>query len=374
MYKNRKSPILGNILTMTEMKMRVIFYMPVVYGSVADRIKWVKENKFRGELIYNIIDTEKLGCDVIPSPTKLYSIADKRLYVYNTWQFLRLAGQYDVIYSPYYQGLEWLVYMRAIGLFRKKIVVWHHSPIEKPKKLLAKWKQKLFFHGCDALLFFTDKIKQLSVNKGCPTGKMHVVDWGPDMAYFDMIRPPKYTECKGNYLMSGSDSRDFDSAMEAFVSLPNVEFDVCPPSDELYQKYRNTSENTHLFQFEKNNKGYEKIAQKTAGCKAVIIITKPIPGRKLPSGLTSICEAVALGKPCIITDNPYFSDEMRNAGFALFVKVGDVEGIRMAIKMLEENPVLRLKMSEAALAYARMHSSENTAKQLVEIFKGVMRK
>lgn len=354
------------------MKMRVLFYMPVIYGSVADRIKWVKEKKMRGELIYNIVDTEKLGCDVIPSPTKLYSIADKRLYFYNVWQFIRLSNRYDVIYSPYYLGLEWLVFLRALGLFRKKIVVWHHNPVEKPQKLFSRWKQNLFFHGCDALLFFTDKIKQLSVGNGCPTEKMHVVDWGPDMDYFDMIRP-LYAECKGNYLMSGSDSRDFDSAMEAFVSLPNVEFDVCPPSDELYEKYQSASENTHLFKFENNNKGYEKIAKKTADCKAVIIITKPIPGRKLPSGLTSICEAVALGKPCIITDNPYFSDKMRNAGFAIFVKVGDVEGIKRAIRTLEENPALRSEMSDAALAYARKYSSENTAKQLVEIFKTVMK-
>lgn len=60
---------------------------------------------------------------------------------------------------------------------------------------------------------------------------------------------------------------------------------------------------------------------------------------------------------------------MRHAGFAKFVKVGDVEGIRNAIVELEENPQLRLRMSEAALAYARKYSSENTAKQLVEIFK-----
>lgn len=347
--------------------------MPVVYGSIEDRILWVKNKKMRGELIYNIVDTESIGCEVIASPTKHYSIANKKLYAYNTFRLLLLSNRYDIIYSPYYQGLEWLIYLKSLGLFRKIIVVWHHTPIERPKRFWSRWKQKRFFHGCDALLFFTDKIKQLSIGNGCPTEKLHVIDWGPDMLYFDLIRV-QYSECKGNFLMSGSDSRDFDSAMKAFVSLPNVEFDVCPPSNELYEKYQGTSDNTHIFKFEKNNKGYEKIAKKTSECKAVIIITKPIWGRKLPSGLTSICEAVALGKPCIITDNPYFSDEMRNAGFALFVKVGDVEGIKTAIKTLEENQQLRLKMSEAALAYARKYSSENTARQLVEIFKSVMKK
>lgn len=354
--------------------MRILFYMPVVYGSIEDRIAWVKNKKMRGELIYNIVDTEKLGCEVLASPTKYYGIADKRLYIYNTFKFLCLSKKYDIIYTPYSQGLEWLIYLKAVGLFRKKIVVWHHNPIEDvPKKFLSRLKRKLFFRGCDALLFFTKTLRGLSLNKGCPSDKMFVVDWGPDMEYFDNIRL-KYSTCKGNYLMSGSDSRDFESAIDAFSKESAISFDVYPPSDKLYEKYRSRYDNIQVFKLEHNNVGYEKVAKATADCKAVIIITKPLRGRKLPSGLTSICEAVALGKPCIITDNPYFSDEMRHAGFAKFVKVGDVEGIRKAIVELEENPELRLQMSEAALAYARKYSSENTAKQLVEIFKSVLKK
>lgn len=347
--------------------------MPVAYSTLADRLSWVKQNKFRGELLYSVVETEKLGCSISVPDTKRYGVASKKLYLYYTWKLICTSNQYDIIYSPYYQGLEWLIYLKAIGLFRKKIVVWHHNPIEdEPKKFLSRLRRKLFFRGCDALLFFTKTLRGLSLNKGCPSDKMFVVDWGPDMEYFDNIRL-KYSTCKGNYLMSGSDSRDFESAIDAFSKESAISFDVYPPSDKLYEKYRSRYDNIQVFKLEHNNVGYEKVAKATADCKAVIIITKPLRGRKLPSGLTSICEAVALGKPCIITDNPYFSDEMRHAGFAKFVKVGDVEGIRKAIVELEENPELRQQMSEAALAYARKYSSENTAKQLVEIFKNVLK-
>lgn len=355
-------------------KIRVLYYMPVAYGTLQDRLSWVKEHKFRGELMYCILDTEKYGCKVLAPDTKRYGVASKKLNIYYTWQLIRTAKQYDVVYSPYYQGLEWLIYLKAIGLFQKRIVVWHHNPIEEaPMKFLSRLRRKLFFRGCDALLFFTKTLRELSLSKGCSSDKMFVVDWGPDMAYFDNIRIA-YSQCKGNYLMSGSDSRDFETAIDAFSEELAIHFDVYPPTEELYVKYRNHYDNIQVFKLEHNNVGYEKVAKATANCKAVIIITKPVPGRKLPSGLTSICEAVALGKPCVITDNPYFSDEMRHAGFAKFVKVGDVEGIRKAIVELEENPELRLQMSEAALAYARKYSSENTAKQLVEIFKNVLMK
>ena len=93
--------------------MRILFYMPVVYGSIEDRIAWVKSKKMRGELIYNIVDTEKLGCEVLASPTKCYGIADKRLYIYNTFKFLCLLAKYEIIYTPYFQGIEWLIYLRA---------------------------------------------------------------------------------------------------------------------------------------------------------------------------------------------------------------------------------------------------------------------
>lgn len=348
--------------------------MPVAYSTLADRLTWVKQNKFRGELLYSVVETEKLGCSISVPDTKRYGVASKKLYLYYTWKLICTSNKYDIIYSPYYQGLEWLIYLKAIGLFRKKIVVWHHNPIEdEPKKFLSRLRRKLFFRGCDALLFFTKTLRELSLSKGCSSDKMFVVDWGPDMEYFDNIRL-KYSTCKGNYLMSGSDSLDFESAIDAFSKESAISFDVYPPSDKLYEKYRSRYDNIQVFKLEHNNVGYEKVAKATADCKAVIIITKPVPGRKLPSGLTSICEAVALGKPCIITDNPYFSEEMRHAGFAKFVKVGDVEGIRNAIVELEENPQLRLRMSEAALAYARKYSSENTAKQLVEIFKNVLKK
>lgn len=347
--------------------------MPVAYSTLQDRLSWVKEHKFRGELMYCIIDTEKYGCTVWAPETKRYGVASQKLNLYYSWQLIRTAKQYDVIYSPYYQGLEWLIYLKAVGLFRKKIVVWHHNPIEDvPKKFLSRLKRKLFFRGCDALLFFTKTLRELSLSKGCPSDKMFVVDWGSDMEYFDKIRI-EYSQCNGNYLMSGSDSRDFETAITAFSKDSNISFDVYFPTDELYTKYNHKYTNINTFTLERNNFGYEKIAQVTANCKAVIIISKPVPGRKLPSGLTSICEAVALGKPCIITDNPYFSDKMRNAGFALFVKVGDIDGITNAIKTLEDNPYLRKQMSEAALSFAKKYSSMNTAKQLVDIFKTIMK-
>lgn len=347
--------------------MKVLFYMPISYGTLQERIDAISNHRMRGELLYCVNDLKKNGCEIIVPHIPCGCMTSKKYNKNICKNLIRLSKKYDVIYSPYFQGLEWLIYLRALGLFKKKIVIWQHSPIEERKTFLGRIKQKFFYAGCDRLLFFTNVIKELSLEKCVPIYKMEVLDWGPDMGYFDRIRID-YRKCiRQPFLMSGSDSRDFESPIKAFSKIPSINLNLYPPTKNTISKSVPISENIHLSHLEHVIDGYNKMALATANCKCVLIITKPVPGRKLPSGLTSICEAVALGKPCIITDNPYFSDEMRNAGFAIFVKVGDVEGIKTEVMRLENDDELCHKMSAAALAYARKYNSETMAKSLSKI-------
>ena len=72
--------------------------------------------------------------------------------------------------------------------------------------------------------------------------------------------------------MSGSDSRDFESAIDAFSKESAISFDVYPPSDKLYEKYRSRYDNIQVFKLEHDNVGYEKIAKATADCKFFIVM------------------------------------------------------------------------------------------------------
>lgn len=56
-------------------------------------------------------------------------------------------------------------------------------------------------------------IKNSKKDEGCELGTRYV--------FFDLKRVD-YSRCEGNYLMSGCDSRDFETAMSAFVSLPKL--------------------------------------------------------------------------------------------------------------------------------------------------------
>lgn len=344
--------------------MRVLFYHPVANGSVEERIERIKRHTFRGELLYGASELPKYECQLIWPPTKLWGVNTLKHRLYYTFWMLFHQRQYDVIYSAYFNGLEWIIMLHGLGLFRKRIVVWHHSPINRALSWKRRLKQKIFFKGINSVLFFTESLKQVSDKDIIPEQKMHVMQWGPDMNFYDSNRVEYERLEGGNYLMSGSDSRDFSTCEMAFAGL-DVGIDIYPTKDAP----RINSDNITYHYLKHDNDGYLAMAKATAFCKAVLIITKPLANRKLPSGLTSICEAVGLGKPCIITDNQYFSDDMRNAGFAIFVRVGDVNGIRLAVNRLENDPQLRKQMSCSALNYARNHSLDLMTKSLVGILE-----
>lgn len=109
--------------------------MPVYAGTLQDRFERIAQGTYRGELLYGSPELRSLGHDVIlPPPIK--SEGRKRL-VEVMKQLWSMRRQYDLVYTPYFNGLEWVILLHGMGLFRKKIVVWHHSPIERSKSFLA---------------------------------------------------------------------------------------------------------------------------------------------------------------------------------------------------------------------------------------------
>lgn len=357
---------------MKRTNLKVLFYQSIRKGSesISERFSQIREHKYRGELLYGAVNLEHYGLKVFLPNNKSWGIG-KRSMIKIAWYMLLNQRHYDVIYAAYFQGLQLLILLNGLGIIRKKIIIWHHDPIVPSSSLVRRTVQRIFFRGCHKVLFFTQSLMESSIDcKVCPNSKMSIMPWGPDMDYFDRIRIDYSKTTNGRYLMSGSDSRDFESAINAFSEL-KYDIDIYPPKDppQSSKPIERNFPNIHYYHLDLNMNGYKEMAEATSKCKAVLIITKPINGRKLPSGLTSICEAIGLGKPCIITDNKFFSDEMRNAGFAIFVKVGDVEGIKNAVERLEQSPSLRQQMSEAALSFARRHSLENMTKHLVKIME-----
>lgn len=346
---------------------RILYYLP---GSdLTEREKLYRLNMYRGEMAYGVFHLKDHGTTIIElSPPRDWHSKLSRIWY--AMYLLINCHKYDIIYSPYFSGLEYVIKLRGLRLFPKKIMVWHHSPIVSDNhSLKAKYSQQLFFRGCDALFMFSEAIKAKSLQSEINLrNKVFVLNWGPDMSFYDRIRLPYHSG--GEIFMSGIDSRDFDTMYKVCQRLPQKHFMVIPPTEELeikFRQYKNVTTKRYPASFE----SYYHLALETAKASLVLILTKPVEGRSLPSGLTSICEATGLAKPCIITKNPYFSQELIKAGFAAFVDIGDSEGICRQIEILTSDEDTLTKMSACSLNYALQNDIKKMARQLADIIKTI---
>lgn len=114
--------------------------------------EWEK-GEFPGHLLYGATHLKDFGIDMIMH--KHVEISNRVLLALNTfWQIIMCCRSFKVIYATHYKGLEILIFLRALGLFNKPIVVWHHQPIITPSNKLRDLLGRLFYRGMDHLFSF----------------------------------------------------------------------------------------------------------------------------------------------------------------------------------------------------------------------------
>ena len=99
------------------------------------------------------------------------------------WQIIMCCRSFKVIYATHYKGLEILIFLRALGLFNKLIVVWHHQPIITPSNKLRDLLDDCFIVGWIIFFLFAKVVKFLTLSchprqkrKECMSG-IGVLTW-----------------------------------------------------------------------------------------------------------------------------------------------------------------------------------------------------
>ncbi|MEO6603099.1 MAG: glycosyltransferase family 4 protein [Polyangiaceae bacterium] len=77
------------------------------------------------------------------------------------------------------------------------------------------------------------------------------------------------------------------------------------------------------------------------------IVVVPL-ARAMLSGVTVALEAMAMGKPVILTHNPYVDEFLRDGDTGYFVEQGDAAGLRTKIQYLLDHPVEAAQMGQRA--------------------------
>ena len=98
-----------------------------------------KEYKFPGHILYGLPLLENYGIHSVMHKCKYFS-GRLKLMLYATKEILFCKEKYDVLYATSFRGIEPVIFLRALGLYRKPIVIWHHTAVvTNPKP----WREQI---------------------------------------------------------------------------------------------------------------------------------------------------------------------------------------------------------------------------------------
>lgn len=166
--------------------MKVYFYHT---QNIQYCLRRMAEGEFPSHFLYGACHLADNGIDVVYHRSPKHELSRLKTALYTAWRVLTCREHYDALYATHYKGLELVVLLRALGLFRKPIIVWHHQPIVKSKSRLRELLGHFFYKGFDRLIFFSQKLvdDSLKAPKADPR-KLVVGHWGADLAFYDKIK------------------------------------------------------------------------------------------------------------------------------------------------------------------------------------------
>jgi glycosyltransferase involved in cell wall biosynthesis len=234
---------------------------------------------------------------------------------------------FDIIYSGHYFSTILLALLRGLKLFPKPIVAIAYQSLEKNI-----WSQIFMtcgVRGYDKIVCLSQAVwDNLHDDFGIPEDKLQVIFWGADVSFYPAVAE-SITESKRTrrVVSTGRTSRDYDTLVEAFQHIDGeLEIygwspTVTPPWPAYIQRYQEAD---------------------------VVAIPIGLHPAKPPTGngYSTFLDAIALGKPMVMTRNPSFAVDVEAAGIGLWAEPNDPQSWQYAISYLLDNPAIAQEMGE----------------------------
>lgn len=259
--------------------------------------------------------------------------------LYTTWQILSCRESYQVLYGTSFRGLELIILLRALGLYRKPIVVWHHTALRKSANRIKESISRFFYRGIDHMFLFSRKLIADSIaTHKVPASKLQLIHWGPDLAFYDHLLQEMPSRQPEGFISTGKENRDVDTLLQAFCATEEpLDLYIAPANGPV--NYRQTIESfglpdtVHIYYTE----GIIPylLAQKVATKRCIVICCMDFP---YTVGLTTLVEAFALGIPVICSRNPNFEIDIDREQIGITVAYNDVAGWIDAIRYIADHP------------------------------------
>lgn len=347
--------------------MKVYFYHTQDLNMIHK--KW-KEGRFPGHFLYGATHLPDEGVEVVLHKYK--SISNRfRLMWYVTWSVLTCREHFDAIYATHWDGLELIIFLRALHFYSRPIIIWHHQPIVEADSKFREMMARLFYKGIDHMFFFSERLVQESLKSPkANEERMQVCPWGADLVSYDRLMKEHPVEEHTGFVSTGKEKRDMPTLIRAFSATGQelniyIAYNACGDNYVEILNDLRPSANVHINFI----KGFipNELAQKVWAAKFVVICCQET---NYTVGLTTLVEALAFGLPVISTRNETYPFDIEAEGVGITVPYYDSVAWEKAIRFLINNPEDAEKMGRKARELAeRTFNIENCAHEVAEALK-----
>lgn len=224
----------------------------------------------------------------------------------------------SVVYGAAAHELRSLAALRAAGLFPDPIVgVFHGVPSHGPFS-------RSVLHGFDRAIAMSQYTRQRLLSAGMAPERITVPGWGPDLA-FPGFEPVGVVARDAPVVATGKTGRDMPTLLEALRATGVPGRIYCdrtklggvrvPTRVELRPSAPSSSPSGPL-----------SYAHTLADLRSAAVVAIPLLDLQPLHGLTEVVDALACGRPMILTRAPYFDLDIEEIGCGWWVERGDVSG------------------------------------------------
>jgi glycosyltransferase involved in cell wall biosynthesis len=342
--------------------MKVYFYHTQDIQYILGRME---NGEFPPHYLYGATKLKDYGIDVIWHKARL-GLPRWRMMLRNAWLILTCREHYDALYATHYRGLEIIVLLRALGLYRKPVVIWHHQPVITSGSRWREWLGRLFYRGFDRMFFFSQKLIDDSLRSHkARADRLLLGHWGADLDFYDRVR--MMADERHGFISTGKEMRDMPTLIKAF-NAAGAPLDIYLNrsnggfSYEALLSTLDVGQNVQVH-FVDGLVPFE-LARKVSGAACVVICCLET---KYTVGLTTVVEAMALGLPVICSRNPQIPIDFDREGCGISVPYGDVEGWKRAIGYMQSHPEEARRMGERGRRLAEeLYNDRRCAQEVAE--------
>lgn len=245
------------------------------------------------------------------------------------WSCLKSLKEGDIIYAPCQTQTNLLCYLKFFRVLSVPIInVAHHPSGAGRLERFRKPFMKMFIRGTDDFPALSSKVAG-EINSAGGKRKSVSVLWGPDENYY-----PLTSKLGSGVVAAGRTGRDFITFGEAASQTSSQAHIICLKGD-VQPQFGKFNSNVHVTaEPDDHHMKYPDLLKIYADARVLAIPL--IPASSL-AGLTSLMDALGMGKPVIMTRHPLIDIDIEAEGIGLWVEPNDIEGWRNAIQFFEDN-------------------------------------